>query len=232
MADTPAGRTSVHGGPARRKWRGIEPDARTAERRERVIEAAIAQLSSDGLNGTTVRAVCTRAGLHSRYFYESFESIDALLVAVFDRLSSQFLEYVTAAAAGAGDRPRARVEAVIRAIAEVFVQQRELVRILTIEAVGSEELNRRRIRLLHRMAAMIEADAHRASSGPPMDPGVAAVSARFLAGGLAELFIAWIDGELAGDIDQLERDAADVIMAFAEASRRVSGRPADRPAES
>src|SRR5215472_12686509 len=84
--------------PIRRKWRGVDPDARTAERRQRIIEAAIDLLSTEGLGGTTVRAVCARTGLHSRYFYESFPSIETLLVAVFDLLAAQFADYVTAAA--------------------------------------------------------------------------------------------------------------------------------------
>src|SRR5215472_1779352 len=86
------------GEPVRRKWRGVDPDARTAERRQRIIEAAIDLLSTEGLGGTTVRAVCARTGLHSRYFYESFPSIETLLVAVFDLLAAQFADYVTAAA--------------------------------------------------------------------------------------------------------------------------------------
>ncbi|HMC39680.1 MAG TPA: TetR/AcrR family transcriptional regulator [Acidimicrobiales bacterium] len=209
------------GGPVRRKWRGVEPDARTAERRERIIEAAIELLSTEGLGGTTVRAVCARTGLHSRYFYESFDSIAALLVAVFDLLSARFVDHITQAADAAGDDPRARVEAVMEACAEVFRQQTELVRILTIQAVGNEDLNQRRIQMLHRVSAMIEADAYRTYGRPPPGDRLAAVSARFMAGGLAELFVAWIDGELGGTVEDLARDGTDVLLALAEATATV-----------
>lgn len=214
--------------PVRRKWRGVEPDARTAERRQRIIEAAIELLSTEGLSGTTVRAVCARTGLHSRYFYESFPSIEALLVAVFDLLAARFVDYVTTAADRAGDDPRARVQAVMAATAEVFQQQTDLVRILTIQAIGNEELNQRRIGMLHRIAGMIEADAYRTYGAPPPGERIAAVSARFLAGGLAELFIAWIDGELSGTVEDLGSDAADVVMAFVEASSLVADRRLSR----
>jgi AcrR family transcriptional regulator len=168
--------------------------------------------------------VCARTGLHSRYFYESFPSIEALLVAVFDLLAAQFVDYVTEAADHAGDDPRARVQAVMAAVAEVFQQQTELVRILTIQAIGNEELNQRRIGMLHRIAGMIEADAYRTYGAPPPGERIASVSARFLAGGLAELFIAWIDGELSGTVDDLGRDAADIVMAFVDASTQVAAR--------
>jgi AcrR family transcriptional regulator len=208
--------------PVRRKWRGVDPDARTAERRERLIEAAIELLATEGLAGTTVRAVCARTGLHSRYFYESFADIGALLVAVYDRLAGQFLDYVTGAADRAGDDPRSRVQAVLRATAEVFLQQTDLVRILNVEAIGNEELNERRIQIVHRVAEMIEEDAYRTYGGLVAGERIAAVSARFIAGGLAELFLAWVDGELKGTVEELAGDAVDVVLAFSEATLGVA----------
>ena len=43
-----------------------------------------------------------------------------------------------------------------------------------------------------------------------------------MAGGLAELFIAWIDGELGGSVEDLGRDAADIVMAFVDASTQAA----------
>ncbi|HET6963467.1 MAG TPA: TetR family transcriptional regulator [Acidimicrobiales bacterium] len=208
--------------PVRRKWRGMDPDARTAERRERLIEAAVELLATEGLAGTTVRAVCARTGLHSRYFYESFTDMGTLLVAVYDRLAGQFLDYVTGAADRAGDDPKARVQAVLRATAEVFLQQTDLVRILNVEATGTEELNERRIGMVHRVAEMIEADSYRTYGGPVPGERIAAVSSRFMAGGLAELFLAWVDGELKGTVEELANDAVDVVLAFSEATLGVA----------
>jgi AcrR family transcriptional regulator len=215
----------------RRKWRGVEPDARTADRRQRLIVAAIALLSTGGIGATTVRAVCAQAGLHNRYFYESFDDIDALLVAVFDQLATIFLADVTAAADAAGDDPKARLQAVMKAAAQVVERQTYLVRILTVEATGNEELNRRRIRMLHHFAELIEEDAYRTYGRPPSGERITAISARFLAGGLTELFVAWVDGEMEGTLEELSRDAIDVVMAFSEASRTVAaGRAGPRRA--
>src|SRR5579872_7202432 len=72
---------------ARRRWRGVEPDARQAARRQRLLDAAFELLGTEGLTATTVRGVCARAGLHTRYFYESFADVDALVVALFDQLA-------------------------------------------------------------------------------------------------------------------------------------------------
>jgi AcrR family transcriptional regulator len=216
--------------PVRRKWRGVEPGARTADRRQRCIDAAIALLSTAGIGGTTVRAVCAQGGLHNRYFYESFDDMDALLVAVFDQLAAIFLADITAAADGAGDDPRARLQAVMKAVAQVVERETYLVRILTVEATGNEELNRRRIRMLHHFAELIEEDAYRTYGRPPSGERITAVSARFLAGGLAELFVAWVDGAMEGTLEELSQDAIDVVMAFSEASRAVAAARAARAA--
>ena len=210
--------------PIRRKWRGVEPDTRTAERRQRLIDAAINLLSTEGLGGTTVRAVCATSGLHNRYFYESFDDIDALLVAVFDQLAAAFLAHITDAAESAGAEPRDRLQAVMQAAVRVVGEQRDLVRILTVEATGNEALNRRRIGMLHHMAELIEADAYRSYGRPPPGERIGAVSARFMAGGLAELFVAWVEEEIDGSAEELARDAVDVVMAFSDASRALADR--------
>lgn len=217
-----AGGVDAAAGPVRRKWRGVEPDTRTAERRQRLIDAATTLLSTEGLSGTTVRAVCATSALHNRYFYESFDDIDALLVAVFDQLSASFLAHISAAAEAAGDDPNDRLEAVMAAAVAVVEEQRDLVRILTVEAAGNEALNRRRIGMLHHVAALIEADAYRSYGAPPPGERIGTVSARFMAGGLAELFVAWVDGDLEGSAAELTRDAVEVVTAFSEASRAVA----------
>jgi AcrR family transcriptional regulator len=220
--------------PVRRKWRGIEPDARTAERRERLLETAIDLLSTEGLSGTTVRAVCAHAGLHSRYFYESFEDIDALLVAVFERLSAEFLAEVTAASDAAPDDPRARLQAAVEKSADIVTRQTHLVRILTVEAIGNEKLNRRRIQMLHDIASMIEQDAYRVYGSPRQGEQIGALSARFLAAGFAELLVAWVQGEVEGDVRELAADATELMLAVSDAARRLAQsrsprRPPDRP---
>ncbi|HEX6391892.1 MAG TPA: TetR/AcrR family transcriptional regulator [Acidimicrobiales bacterium] len=216
--------------PVRRKWRGIEPDARTAERRQRLIDAAIDLLSTEGLSGTTVRAVCARAGLHSRYFYESFEDIDTLLVAVFDQLSASFLEEVSAAAEAAPDDPKARLQAAVQKSAEIVTRQTHLVRILNVEAIGNEQLNRRRIRMLHDIAWMIEQDAYRVYGAPAQGEQIGTLSARFLAAGFAELLIAWVGGELDAEAEELAADATELMLAVSEKARQLAlSRAAERP---
>ena len=74
--------------PRRRgRWVGLSADDRRATRRRLLIDAAFALLGTEGWSGTTVRAVCEAAQLNARYFYESFDDLDSLVVAVYDQVA-------------------------------------------------------------------------------------------------------------------------------------------------
>ncbi|MBV9413258.1 MAG: TetR/AcrR family transcriptional regulator [Acidimicrobiia bacterium] len=197
---------------ARRRWRGVEPDARRAARRQRLLDAAFDLLGTDGLTATTVRGVCARAGLHTRYFYESFADVDALVVALFDQLAVEAHTRAEAAGEAAGDEPGAELRAGLRAIADYFDEDPRRLRVLVIEGAGNEALNRRRVWVLHRVAqrAAVAASEKRG----PGDERRLRVAAHFAAGGLAELLSAWVDGTLEISADELIDDAVELIMAL------------------
>lgn len=94
--------------PARagRAYGGVTPGERVAARRARLIQAGLALFGRQGLRATTVRGVCAEAGLTDRYFYESFDSLEALLAAVYQALVAQLHQRLdaraAALAAGAG----------------------------------------------------------------------------------------------------------------------------------
>src|SRR5205807_2521139 len=72
---------------APRVYAGVEGDQRVAERRARLMAAGLDLLgSAEGDPTLSVRAVCRRAGLVARYFYESFADRDALATAVYDHV--------------------------------------------------------------------------------------------------------------------------------------------------
>ncbi len=70
-----------------RHYAGQSAEARALARRDRLIEAAVGVYGAQGYRNATVKAVCEAAGLTERYFYESFDNSEALLVAAFDRVA-------------------------------------------------------------------------------------------------------------------------------------------------
>src|SRR5581483_1962254 len=84
-----------------RVYGGVDAVERRAARRARLIGAALDLLGTDGWQATTVRAICARAGLTARYFYESFADRDELLLAVFDEIAQEAAAVVLDAVASA-----------------------------------------------------------------------------------------------------------------------------------
>lgn len=62
----------------------MSPDERKAIRRDLVLDAGVDLLASGGPQAVTMRGVCRAARLTERYFYESFDSRDEFLLAIFE----------------------------------------------------------------------------------------------------------------------------------------------------
>ena len=75
-----------------RTYGGQSSGERQAERKERLIRAAIATYGEQGYRHTTVSDVCRMAGLTPRYFYESFVNSEALLIAAYKAVTRIALE--------------------------------------------------------------------------------------------------------------------------------------------
>ena len=210
--------------PERRptRWVGVSAADRRAERRTLLLDAAFELLGTEGWPGTTVRAVCQAARLNPRYFYESFDDLDALVVAVYDRLVGELGEEVMAAVQEAGDDTRAQTRAAVDRIVRFVDEDRRRARVLYVEALGNEALNRRRVETGHALVAAVEqytVERH----GPPR-PGehIGRIGAAILVGGTSELVVAWLDGRIAVDRDQLVDDATALFLAIGEAAAAVA----------
>ncbi len=208
--------------PATRgRYGGVDASQRVATRRAQLIEAALHLLGTDGWSATTVRGICARAKLTPRYFYESFDDLSTILLAVFDEIAADAARAVLAAVEAAPDDARAKSRAAIGAFVEVLTDDPRKARVLFIEAMGSEALARRRFETV-RVFAHLVAEQARAFYGVPSetDPLVE-LTALMLAGGLAEAILAWLDGTLRITREQLIEDCTDLFAANGEAAVRL-----------
>jgi AcrR family transcriptional regulator len=105
---------------AARQYGGHSAEERRLARRERLIEAAIRVYGEIGYRNATVKAVCEAAGLTERYFYESFESSEALLIAAFETVSHRLIDCLdrirTEHTGGADERCHAMLRAYFQAL--------------------------------------------------------------------------------------------------------------------
>jgi AcrR family transcriptional regulator len=213
-----------------RSYRGASGAERAADRRARLLAAGLDLLGTEGLAATTMTAVCARAGLTERYFYESFPNRDGLLLAVFDEVVEELQRVVLVAVEGAPNDARAKARAAIAAFVELLTDDPRKGRIAVIEAVGSEPIARRRLEALRRFAALIADQAREFYAPPRSADRVVELTAFMLVGGLAETLIAWFDGSLEGTREELIEHCTDLYVATGEAAIRIArGAAAERP---
>lgn len=81
-----------------RLWQGQTPDAREADRRQRLVEAGLDLVGTQGVAALTMRAACREASVGPRYFYDVFADRDELLAAVYDEAVERIREPIMAAA--------------------------------------------------------------------------------------------------------------------------------------
>lgn len=73
-------------------YAGFDLKTRQFERKLRFIEAGIQLMGLNGYRSATVRALCAEAGLTERYFYQSFQNTEALLIAIINHLTGNFMK--------------------------------------------------------------------------------------------------------------------------------------------
>jgi len=120
-----------------RVYGGISGDVRRSERRERFIQAGIVAFGRDGYANTTTRSLCADAGLTQRYFYESFESIEALFIEVVKQLGIELETALFTALADAPEEPAKRIQAALRAYFNSIRHDPHIGRILLVEVYAA-----------------------------------------------------------------------------------------------
>jgi len=206
---------------------GQSAEQRRAERRAQLLEAGLDLMGKEGWSATTVRGVCTRAKLTSRFFYESFGDLDALATAVYDEVvedaTAKVVEAV--AAADAGD-PQAQVHAAIDTFVRTLTDDPRKARVVFVEGLGSEALLERRLATMGVFAQLIAAQARASYPPPATEDPLVDLTARLLTGGLAELLITWLEGEIEMDREQLIEDCVALFVATVESALAIASKRA------
>jgi len=133
--------------PARRPFRGLQPEERQQRRREQLIEAGLEVFGARGFHGVRVRDICVQARLTERYFYESFENREALFLAVYDHAVARIREAILAAIAASPPDVVQTARGGLRAFLETLRDEPRLARITLIDVltVGEDVANQSRL---------------------------------------------------------------------------------------
>jgi AcrR family transcriptional regulator len=181
---------------ASRSYRGVPADERRAQRRQLLVDTALDCLHAEGLAAISVRSVCARARLTPRYFYESFDSLDALLLAAVDSVVDEVAEHALTALAAAPPELGVQVRAAIDAGYGVVATDARKASAMLVAASGHGPLRERRNKLVTDYADLI-------IDGLPLLNGLglpqrrtARAMALFVMGGAADVIEAVLSGRL------------------------------------
>lgn len=166
----------------RGRWTGVPLESRLALRRAKLIDAGVQLLGGEGGPALTVRAVCRKAALTERYFYESFSDRDEFVRAVYDDVCTRAMSTLTSA-----KTPREAVEQFVELMVDDPVRGRVLLLAPAVEPVltrSGAEWMPNFIELLQRKLSRIG------------DPVLQKMIATSLVGGLSSLFTAYLNGQL------------------------------------
>jgi AcrR family transcriptional regulator len=178
-----------------RSYRGRSADERRAERRERLVDAALEVVAEKGWHATTVRDVCSHAKLTERYFYEAFGDRQGVLLALFDHVAQDVSRLLLAAVASAPEDADERSRAAITAFVDALQDDPRRLRILITEAPEDPALQERRRGAVLAFAQLLreQAEAFYGVPGPSKD---AELTSHVLVGGLGQLLLAWHLGDV------------------------------------
>jgi AcrR family transcriptional regulator len=183
-------------GSPTRPYRGISATERTARRRAELMAAAFDLLGTVGWEQATMTAICARAKLTERYFYESFASRDELLVAVFEELSDRIRGVVVDALASAPPDPEGTARTAITVFVDLLTEDPRIGRVAMVESAASGVLRQRRHQILGEFADLIVERAHEVFGADALSAPRDRLNALLFTGGLAEVLTAWLAGEV------------------------------------
>jgi AcrR family transcriptional regulator len=173
-----------------RVYGGIDAAERRSQRRARLLEAGLDLLADGGWQAATVTAICKRSKLTPRYFYESFDDRDSLLVAIFDGIIGEVGERVGRSARATSEE---LVRQTISAWLEIVSADPRKGRAAFVEALGSEAVMQRRLEAMRRFADLLTGG----------ERGAVRVAALVVSGGLVEAMVEWVEGRSPVGRDEL-----------------------------
>jgi AcrR family transcriptional regulator len=213
---------------ATRTYGGRTGEDRRTARRQRLLAAGLELLGTEGHAATTVRGTCRAARLTPRYFYESFDDLDAFVTAVFEREVGEATAHILSAYDAAPDDAHAKARAVIDACVRHLTDDPRRARVLFTEGLGDDGLARRRLDTMHAVGQLIATMARHFYGRQDDDEPIAELTGALLIGGFVESVTAWLDGRLQVDREQLVEDLTELWVVTGEGAVAIADRRASR----
>jgi AcrR family transcriptional regulator len=199
-----------------RTYRGMLPEQRRADRRQRLLTAALEVFTTHGYHTARIEQLCSEASVSTRNFYEEFTSKEDVLLTLHEQINSTGLATVTTAMStlSAEVPAQTRINRLLEAFWDSVGSDPRLPRLAYLEAPGATPaMQVQHQQWIYRWAALIEAEARRAAErgdAPRRDYRLIAVG---LVGALAGLLREWQADTQPGPPDEIKAAMSHLLLA-------------------
>ena len=200
-----------------RVYGGLSATERSAIRREALIEAALDLFSEGGSRAVSRRAVCARARLHERYFYEHFRDADAVLEAAIQDQTAGVLDVVVDASTEVDADLAERTSHIVRSALD-FLTADPRRGALLLDSHSSDVLQRMKRESAGAIAALLATLLHDPIAPAPPSAADTEVVAYALVSGAMELIAGW----LRGDLDITAERCAELVAELLLSAPRIA----------
>lgn len=219
-------RTPANAAATRRGYGGRSAEELRAERRERLLAAAMELFGTQGYLATRIEHLCAEAKVTTRHFYEQFSDREALLMAVFDRVITDAATAVQGALAQDDMTGMERARAGLHAFVHLQLDDPRRARISCIEVMGvSRALEERRRVVMQQFAGVIEGQIQQlATQGLVPQRSYRALALAFV-GGVHELEIDWLLTQPRPSVDSVVEELWFILSTLLAGSQALMQQP-------
>lgn len=197
-----------------RAYAGLTPAQRQTERRQALLAAALDEIASTSWRQLRVEAVCSRAQVNRRYFYELFDDVDDLAAALVDQLAH---DAVAACSVVPSSTPMPEfAHATLGAFVRHLTDDPRRAQVLFGEIISSPAVDAHRTAALCRIATEVAAHARRTHPTRSNADPIAELTASVLVGGTARAILDWLAGTIPMARDQFIADLASLWLITGE----------------
>lgn len=205
-----------------RPYGGVAAPQRLADRRRRFLEAGL-DLLGETYDELTVRAICRRAGVANRHFYEAFTDKDEFVAAVFDSVIGAIAS--TTQAAVAAVPPAEQNRAGITNLVQTIGADARIGRLLFDPQLSNAVLVRKRADLGGFFAVLAGQHAQTVLAAEDSDQ-IKAI-AHFVVGGVNQTINGWLTGAIALSGAELIELLTALLNTFPDPRRAGAQRPGE-----
>lgn len=188
-----------------RPYGGESRAVRSGRRRQAFLDAALEIFGTVGYRKATVKSLCKQAQLADRYFYESFETMEDLLVAAYEEQVRELRGQMLAAFVSAPPTATT-LELVEPCLRAVFgcVKDVRVARLVWLEVAGvSPRVDKLYIATMAEFASLLVTLARTKEPHWNLPKETERVLGITLAGGVSECIQQWLVDNFRGDVDTL-----------------------------